>query len=56
MCRNQQVLQYKNCAFNFEEQAIVENLIALLKPFEKATIILCAEQTPNHTKRFFLLF
>ena len=40
----------KNCVFNFDEQAIVEKMVILLKPFEIATSILCAEKSPTMNK------
>ena len=40
----------KNCAYTFKEQAIAERIVALLKPFEVATSILCAKMTPTMTK------
>ena len=40
----------KNCVYNFEEQAIVERMVHVLKPFEIATTILCAEQSPTMNK------
>lgn len=40
----------RNWAFTFEEQAVVEVLIKLLKPFEIATKILCAEQSQTVQK------
>ena len=40
----------KNCVYNFEEQAIVERVVVLLKPFEIATAIVCAEKAPTMNK------
>lgn len=37
----------KNCVFSFEEQSIIENIVAILEPFEKATTIVCADQVPT---------
>ena len=40
----------KNYNYTFEEQSIVERLVHLLAPFEKATTILCAELMPTMHK------
>ena len=40
----------KNCIFTFEEQTVIENLVSLLDPFEKAATILCADKTPTMHK------
>ena len=37
----------KNCVFSFEELNLVESLVQLLDPFEKATQIVCADKTPT---------
>ena len=44
------VSKIKNCASSFEEQAIAERMVVLLKPFEIATSILCAEKSPTMNK------
>ena len=36
--------------YSFVEQAIVEKMVILLKPFEIATSILCAENSPTMNK------
>ncbi|XP_053374207.1 E3 SUMO-protein ligase ZBED1-like [Mercenaria mercenaria] len=40
----------RSYCLTFEEQNIVEGLIKLLSPFEKATTILCAENSPTMNK------
>ncbi|XP_048753925.2 E3 SUMO-protein ligase ZBED1-like [Ostrea edulis] len=40
----------KNCVFSFQELSIVEKLVELLSPFEKATTILCADKYPTMHK------
>ncbi|XP_069104543.1 E3 SUMO-protein ligase ZBED1-like [Argopecten irradians] len=40
----------KNTVYTFEETAIVERLVTLLKPFLKATEIVCGEMSPTITK------
>lgn len=40
----------KNCVFSFEEQTLVEALICLLGPFEKATTIIRADKSPTMHK------
>jgi hypothetical protein len=40
----------KNCVFSFEEQSTVEGIVALLQPFETATTIVCADQSPTMHK------
>ena len=40
----------KNTVFSFEEHAIVEKLVVVLDPFEKATTIICADKTPTMHK------
>lgn len=40
----------KNCVFTFDEHAVVESLVHILDPFEKATTIVCSETTPTIQK------
>lgn len=40
----------KNCIFSFEEQSLVESIVAILEPFEKATTIVCADKSPTMHK------
>ena len=40
----------KNSVFNFEELTMVEHLVQILLPFEKATTIVCADQHPTMHK------
>ena len=40
----------KNCVFNFDEHTVVECLVQILDPFEKATTIVCSETTPTIQK------
>lgn len=42
----------KSYVFSFEEQSLVERLVDVLTPFERATAIVCADQSP--TMKFFL--
>lgn len=40
----------KNCVFTFDEHAVVESLVHILDPFEKATTIVFSETTPTIQK------
>ncbi|XP_062577042.1 E3 SUMO-protein ligase ZBED1-like [Saccostrea cucullata] len=40
----------KNSVFSFEELTMVEHLVKILLPFEKATTIVCADQHPTMQK------
>lgn len=40
----------KNCVFTFDEHAVVESLVHILDPFEKATTTACSETTPTIQK------
>ena len=44
------VTAIKNYSNTFEEQSVVERLVSLLAPFEKATTILCSELVPTMHK------
>ena len=40
----------RNCIYTFEEQLTIERMVTVLAPFERATTILCADQTPTLQK------
>ena len=40
----------KSYVFSFEEQSLVEGLVDVLTPFERATAIVCADQNPTMHK------
>ena len=40
----------KACCWNFEELSVVEDLVQILEPFQRATSILCAELNPTMNK------
>lgn len=40
----------KNSVFNFDELTLVENMVKILVPFEKATTLVCADQHPTMHK------
>ena len=40
----------KACCLNFEELSVVEDLVQILEPFQRATSILCAELNPTMNK------
>ena len=40
----------KSLAFSFEEQTLVEQLVDVLSPFERATAIVCADKSPTMHK------
>jgi hypothetical protein len=37
----------RNCLLTFDEQAVVEDLVTVLDPFDKATTIVCGENIPT---------
>lgn len=40
----------RNTCLSFEEHSIVQQLVEILKPFERATTILCGQKTPTMNK------
>ena len=46
----QSISAIKTFCYSFEEQSVVESLIDVLRPFERATSILCADKSPTMQK------
>ena len=46
----QSISSIKTVCYSFEEQSVVESLIDVLRPFERAISILCADKSPTMQK------